>query len=78
MLPSYTIQYKNHTLTPLPLVILALFMATAITFLAISFRFMVFTEALTAAVPLSLIIFGCGFCMGCFVEGSGEAGEGGE
>jgi len=78
MLQTHTILYKNYTLTLLPLVLLALSMATAITLVAVSFRFMPFAQALTSAMPLSVIVLGCGFMMGCFVErreGTEEEGE---
>ena len=78
MIQAYTILYKNYTLTLLPLVLLALSMAIAITLAAVSFRFMPFAQALTSAMPLSVIVLGCGFMMGCFVERREEAGEGRE
>ncbi|PUU79519.1 hypothetical protein B9Z19DRAFT_1081464 [Tuber borchii] len=75
----YTVLYKNYTLTLLPLTLLALSMAMAITLAVVSFRFMPFSQALMSTMPLSVVALGCGFMMGCFVEGRGGTGErGGE
>ena len=78
MIQTYTVLYKNYTLTLLPLTILALSMAVAITLAAVSFRFMPFSQALMSAMPLSVIVLGCGFMMGCFIEGREGTGERGE
>lgn len=78
MIQTYTVLYKKYTLTILPLTILALSMAVAITLAAVSFRFMPFAQALMSMIPLSVVALGCGFMMGCFIEGRGGAGERGE